>query len=213
MGDIASGVAAAIVFSLAIAAAIRGIYVKVRKRPFWSPWLFVVAALLAFFSYVGQVGSEESATNNEAVARAAQAETSVSPHQRCVTKILQGVETAPPEQRARIPGNIRSFAGRFCARADIEGVLATSGDLYQSDAFDAAICAEGAMTEFRRIPSAERAFTATDFRLFADRYCEQAVSRDLFQGARAGEHRKELDALQQEVLNDLLEEGKIRRIR
>ena len=37
---------------LAIAVVIRGIYAWRMKRPFWSPWLFVVAAVLAFGSSV-----------------------------------------------------------------------------------------------------------------------------------------------------------------
>ena len=34
-----------------IALVIRGIYVLLKKRAFWSPWLFVTAAVLAIMSY------------------------------------------------------------------------------------------------------------------------------------------------------------------
>jgi hypothetical protein len=34
-------------FTLAVAAVIRGVYVLVTKRPFLSPWIFVMAALVA----------------------------------------------------------------------------------------------------------------------------------------------------------------------
>jgi hypothetical protein len=36
---------------LGIALAIRGLYALLTKRPFLSPWLFVIAALLAIMSY------------------------------------------------------------------------------------------------------------------------------------------------------------------
>lgn len=45
--------------SLAAAAVIRGIYVVLRQLPFWSPWVFVIAAVLAFTGYVVQSAGEE----------------------------------------------------------------------------------------------------------------------------------------------------------
>ncbi len=47
-----AGVAAAyLAAGLAVAGAIRGIYTLTTRRPFWSPWLFVIAAFLAIMSY------------------------------------------------------------------------------------------------------------------------------------------------------------------
>jgi hypothetical protein len=45
--------------SLAAAAAIRGIYALLRQLRFWSPWVFLIAALLAFTGYVVQSAGEE----------------------------------------------------------------------------------------------------------------------------------------------------------
>ena len=45
--------------SLAAAAVIWGIYVRLRQRPFWSPWVFLIAAVLAFTGYVVQSAGEE----------------------------------------------------------------------------------------------------------------------------------------------------------
>jgi hypothetical protein len=36
---------------LAVALGIRGVYTLTTRRPFWSPWLFVIAAILAITSY------------------------------------------------------------------------------------------------------------------------------------------------------------------
>lgn len=46
---------------LGIAVVTRGIYALVTKRRFWSPWLFVVAAVLAIGSYAIQSAGEEVA--------------------------------------------------------------------------------------------------------------------------------------------------------
>ena len=37
--------------TLGVAAAIRGIYILLRKRHFWSPWVFLLAAVLALVGY------------------------------------------------------------------------------------------------------------------------------------------------------------------
>jgi hypothetical protein len=53
-GDDGGGVGVAVVYLAAgfgIALATRGIYVLLKKRAFWSPWLFVTAAVLAIMSY------------------------------------------------------------------------------------------------------------------------------------------------------------------
>lgn len=47
--------------TLGIAAAVRGIYVAIRKRPFMSPWLFFLAAVFALLSSAGQASEEEGA--------------------------------------------------------------------------------------------------------------------------------------------------------
>jgi hypothetical protein len=44
---------------LGIAALIRGLYVVPMKRRFWSPWLFVLAAVVSLAGYVVQTGGEE----------------------------------------------------------------------------------------------------------------------------------------------------------
>jgi hypothetical protein len=45
---------------LAVALAIRGVYsLTMRSRRFWSPWLFVIAAILAITSYGIQTAGDE----------------------------------------------------------------------------------------------------------------------------------------------------------
>jgi cation transport ATPase len=45
--------------SLGVAAAIRGLYVLLTKRRFWSPWVFLLAAVVAIVSYSVQTAGEE----------------------------------------------------------------------------------------------------------------------------------------------------------
>jgi hypothetical protein len=47
-------------FSLAVAVAIRGVYVLVTRRRFWSPWLFPLAAFVAIAGYTVQSAGEEA---------------------------------------------------------------------------------------------------------------------------------------------------------
>lgn len=55
-----AGVAAAyLVAGLGIAVVARAIYALLRKRSFWSPSIFVIAAVLALMSYVVQSAGDE----------------------------------------------------------------------------------------------------------------------------------------------------------
>lgn len=58
-----AGVAAAyLAAGLGIAVVTRGVYARLRKRPFWSPWLFVIAAALALMSFAITSAGEKSAS-------------------------------------------------------------------------------------------------------------------------------------------------------
>ncbi len=57
-----AGLAAAyLAAGLGIALVSRGIYTRLTRRPFWSPWLFVIAAVLAIVSYGIQSAGERAA--------------------------------------------------------------------------------------------------------------------------------------------------------
>lgn len=58
-GGGADVVAAFLVVGLALAVIIRGIYARRTGRSFWSPWLFVIAAVLAITSYGVQSAGEK----------------------------------------------------------------------------------------------------------------------------------------------------------
>jgi hypothetical protein len=45
--------------TLGIAAVIRAAYALLRKRPFWSPWVFLIAAVLAMAGYAVQSAGDE----------------------------------------------------------------------------------------------------------------------------------------------------------
>ena len=55
--DVTAAWVGAVIFSLGIAALIRFGYTRIRKRPVMSPWLFLLAAVIAVFSLAGQSGS------------------------------------------------------------------------------------------------------------------------------------------------------------
>jgi hypothetical protein len=55
-----AGVAAAyLAAGLGIALASRGVYTLMTRRPFWSPWIFAIAAVLAIAGYVLQTGGDD----------------------------------------------------------------------------------------------------------------------------------------------------------
>lgn len=60
-GDDGGGAVAAayLAAGLAVALVIRGVYTMTTRRGFWSPWLFVIAAVLALTSYGIQTGGDQ----------------------------------------------------------------------------------------------------------------------------------------------------------
>ncbi len=58
-GGGAAVAAAYLAAGLGIALVSRGVYTLLTKRPFWSPWLFAIAAVLAIASYVLQTGGDK----------------------------------------------------------------------------------------------------------------------------------------------------------
>ena len=56
--DVAAAYLAA---GLAIAVVSRAVYARFTRRPFWSPWLFLIAAVLAIVSYAVQSAGEKVA--------------------------------------------------------------------------------------------------------------------------------------------------------
>jgi hypothetical protein len=55
-------------FSLAVAVAIRGVYIVLTRRRFWSPWLFALAALVAIAGYTVQSAGAEDVSFESAPA-------------------------------------------------------------------------------------------------------------------------------------------------
>ena len=60
--------------SLGVAAVIRGIYVLLKERQFWSPWVFLIAALVAIVGYAVQSAGEEAIPIASITAREPRAE-------------------------------------------------------------------------------------------------------------------------------------------
>jgi hypothetical protein len=203
------------------ASVIRGVYVWIqgrrgRGRPFWSPWLFVLAAVLAAGTFAGNRMRENQATDKSAVEqRIAQPGADVTPKQRCIAKGLDQIASATPEQRATIPStiNVRVFMAQMCARAEQDGSLKATGDIFVSDAFETEFCVEAVMANVRQLPVAQRAFSMSDSRIYGERLCEEAVRRNLIRGSLVSPKRqREIAALQLQVVNELLASGKIKRL-
>lgn len=216
LADITSSVAALLVgFFLALI--VRGIYnaFKNRKidsdhRRVWSWWLVPLTIFFTAMSILGQAqrAEKDNAAPTTGASRAAARE-------RCTTKVIETAKTAPADQRALLTGlgqDVNTVAANFCAKADRMGALAANGNILKSDAFSISTCTDGVLAQFNRIPKKQRAFTRPDFRIFAQRYCEEAVHRNYLEGARFVANRKRLVALQQKVLRELLRSGKIHQL-
>lgn len=120
-----------------------------------------------------------------------------------MTKVVTELESAPPEQVANIPAgvSIEGYARDFCEDAESKGALATNGDVRCDDELIRSACVQALMTNFDTVPVAERRFSTGDFRRFAERYCDEAIKRDLLEGARFGKNQRELEALREQVIS------------
>lgn len=199
------------------ASILRGIYIWIRRRrgadkAFMSPWLFVLAGLLAAVTLAGKRVADEDATSNRAVERGiVSTPDEATPADRCETKVLDQADSMTAAQRATIPAglSLSAYARQFCDQAAALGALATNGDVIQTDKLLLTTCVDGLMASLDALPQKERRFSATDFRTFSDRYCAEAINRDLLEGARDGRNNAELEQLQQSILADLLATGEI----
>lgn len=196
------------------AAVIRGAYVafsrrRDRDRSFMSPWFFVLAGVCAIFTLVGTRAQDEEATNNLAVEQGLVASADdASPVDRCIAKVLDQVDEMTDAQRANVisgsGGDLEGYSRRFCREADSQGALASNGDVRQTDELVKAACVDAVMTNFGTIPTDERRFSSEDFTKVADRYCDEAIRRDLIEGGRDGRHNAELEKIQVAVVDELL---------
>lgn len=199
------------------ASVMRGIYVWIRRRrgsdkPFLSPWLFVLAGVLAAITLAGQRVADEDATSDRAAERGiVSAPDEATPADRCVTKVLDQADTMTAAQRATIPSgvSIDEYARKFCNDAASMGALASNGDVRQTDQLMQATCVNAVMANFDTLREDERRFTREDFTTFSERYCAEAVEQDLLEGARNGGNSAELEQLQQTILDELLASGEI----
>jgi hypothetical protein len=65
---------------------------------------------------------------------------------------------------------------------------------------------------FAEIPRSESAFTTSDWRKFATRYCAEAITTGLAKNARFGVKAAKIKALQNSILTDMLRRGVIHRL-
>ena len=205
------------------AAVVRGVYVAVMRRrdsdrSFISPWLFALAGVFALLTLVGQNAREQDATDERAVELGVVSTgEQVSPLDRCRTKALDQLDEMTQAQRAAVAANVAdgdldAYMTRSCSLAESLGALAPSGDIRPSDEFQKAGCVDSVITNFDAIAEEERAFSRSDFEKFADRYCDEAIRRDLVTGSRFGQRNAEIEALGQEVLTEMVESGEITEI-
>lgn len=199
------------------AAVIRGVYVWFRRRRgderrFTSPWFFALAALCAALSLAGQRAREQDATDERAAARgvvAAGAE--VTPTDRCVTKVLDESDEMPATLRAKMPAglSIEDYGRQICTQAVEAGALDSSGNVRPTDGFMQSACVSATMIVFDALKDAERRFSRADFEKVTDRTCTEAARQDLIEGARRGANQSKLEAVQAQVVTELLRSGEI----
>jgi hypothetical protein len=119
--EIAGAVIAAFVFPLVVAAAIKLVYAKLRRRHFVTPGLFVIAAGVALFAGLGQVGQRKSDDR--------QAFTT-----ECVDGVLAGWDQAPPADRPLTRPDTAIFGRRYCEEAFRRGFGTTIPSKSELDA-------------------------------------------------------------------------------
>lgn len=202
------------------AVVVRGIYVWIRRRrdvtrSFMSPWFFVLAALFAAFTLVGQRASEENATADRAVARGVvTAGAEVTPTDRCVTKVLDAADEMTAAQRVTIPAgvSVEEFSRQFCAQAAASGALASNGDVRPTDELMTSQCVVATMAGFDTVAVAERRFSRSDFEKVSEATCAEAVQQDLIEGARSRANQSKLEGVQAQVIAELLKSGESREL-
>jgi hypothetical protein len=145
MLDGATGYVAAALGTLGIAAAIRAFFAWTGNRAFMSPWLFALAALLAFVSTVGQTTRQNDTTATRAAQRGASTSTTtVTPAARakqlgtpgstgavsatdeirtCVNAFMLNIRNLPPAKRAFSLPDSRIFANVYCKEAVRAGLV------------------------------------------------------------------------------------------
>jgi hypothetical protein len=94
------------------------------------------------------------------------------------------------------------------------GALATSGmiDSRASEGYKWRSVPRRPWPSSTRSLSESAPSTSADFRVFAERFCKEAVERDLIEGASSGENQAEIEALEKDVVEDLLRSGEIERL-
>jgi len=175
----------------------------------------VLAATLTLMAG-GCGGSEEKSASPSASSATTEADNGIEPLTpigRCRAKALEELDDLIEAQREAVTenagGDVDAYAAHVCSLAESLGVLAPTGDVDMTDEFRSAACVDSVMTNFEGIPETERAFSRSDFEKFADRYCDEAIRRDLYEGARFGRKTAAIEALGDEVLSEMIESGEI----
>jgi hypothetical protein len=110
---------------LLVAMAIRGAYVFFRKEsPFWSPWVFVIAAVIGFLPRIGDIG--DAVQRSEQVDRIAK----ITPGEEsdavrdCIDGAVSGYDDASPEARAALTrAQWDELIARACRKAERRGLF------------------------------------------------------------------------------------------
>jgi hypothetical protein len=122
-GQIAGGYFA----TLLLAAAVRGLYVLVRRRrvPFWSPWLFVIAAVIGLMAKAPQIA--ENAERSEMAASIEQRSPGdeSQPVRECIAGYVARYNEVPEAERQVLTREVHErMAGRICKEAERRGLFA-----------------------------------------------------------------------------------------
>jgi hypothetical protein len=73
-------------------------------------------------------------------------------------------------------------------------------------------CVSGLMTIFDTLKVVERRFSRPDWHKVSDRTCTEIIRQDLIEGAHTGANQSKREAVQAQVIAELLQNGEIREL-
>jgi hypothetical protein len=134
----------ALVFSLLAGCILRGLYVRAQarrdnQRRFVSPWLFLVAGLVALISAAVSWGGQSTGSiDRKAVAYGVAPAGHIRPQDRCATRAID-------KMRAEYRQNqdlVDTFARQFCADASLRQLVAHNGTVADTPQTKILYCAD-----------------------------------------------------------------------
>ncbi len=183
------------VATLGVALLIRLAYVKLARRGsrtrFSSPWVFVLAAVVALVANAGerQQRIEERAAQADEIAveeGIVEEGEEVDVIERCVAVSVRLWDTASTQERAVLGSRdeYERFLGAECRKAEAKGFLTESGDLYATEEALDMVCADFGVLAYDTFgPDETKVWPSrSDFHRFLEQECAKAEDKGFLNG-------------------------------